>query len=113
VFGTEVLVRFEGIETPEAGNAFRDALLEIAESDAAPLADDEFYYWQLIGLAAVTHTGDPVGTIKEVFETGANDVLVIEGPDGREHLVPFVASFVEVDLATKTATITPIPGLLD
>lgn len=76
-------------------------------------AEDEYYWQDLLGLAVVTDDGTALGTISEILETGANDIYVVSG-HGREYLIPAVASVIaNVDLASKTMTITPLEGLLD
>jgi 16S rRNA processing protein RimM len=58
--------------------------------------------------------GEPIGTVKEIWETGAHDVLVVEGPDGRRVLLPAVGEFLrEIDVAGRRLVIEAIPGLLD
>jgi ribosomal 30S subunit maturation factor RimM len=78
---------------------------------------DEFHDYQLVGLAVVTVTGIPVGTVTDVLHHG-QDLLVIEPapglPAAREVLVPFVAAIaVEVDLAVGRLVIDPPAGLLE
>jgi len=79
------LMRLRGIPTPEAGAEFRGQQVRIAGTDARPLAPGEFYLYQLIGLAVVDESGQPVGTVTDIMETGANDVLIVApvggGPD--------------------------------
>jgi ribosomal 30S subunit maturation factor RimM len=51
--------------------------------------------------------------VREIWETGAHDVLVVEDLDGRDHLIPAVDAFVkEVDRAARLVRIEPVPGLL-
>lgn len=108
----EFLVRFEDIPTPEAAAPFRDALLEIPESEAAPLAPGEYYRWQIEGMEAYTSDGRRLGAVSEVLETGANDVLVIVDEAGAETLVPFVEQFATIDDQNRRVIVTPIPGML-
>jgi 16S rRNA processing protein RimM len=52
--------------------------------------------------------------VKEIWETGAHDVLVVEGEDGRRVLLPAAREFLrEVDVAGRRVVIDVIPGLLD
>lgn len=108
----EFLVRFEDIPTPEAAAVFRDQLLEIPESEATPLPPGEYYRWQIEGMEAVTRDGQHVGTVREVLETGANDVLVIVDDAGAESLVPLIDEFATVDGESRRVVVTPIPGML-
>lgn len=81
--------------------------LEIALPRAAlPPAEEGEYYWQdLLGMQVVNLEGFELGTIKDLMETGANDVLVLEGP--QERLVPFVMDEVvkTVDFEAQVVTV--------
>lgn len=67
-----------------------------APRDAMPATGPGEYYWaDLVGLAVVNETGDGLGVVERLLETGANDVLVVR--DGRrERLLPFVDAVVKV-----------------
>ena len=73
----------------------------VAGADARPLAPGEFYLYQLIGLSVVDEAGQPLGTVTDIMETGANDVIVLAGPEGR--LIPCIADQVirHVDLESR------------
>jgi 16S rRNA processing protein RimM len=92
------LITLEGITTPEAGAELYGLPVRIAGSDARPLAEGEFFLFQLVGLRAETEDGAPLGTVVDLIETGAYDVLVIgERPDTAEQLlVPNHPDFVPV-----------------
>ncbi|MCK9536034.1 MAG: ribosome maturation factor RimM [Bacilli bacterium] len=77
------------------------------------LEDDEYYYYQLIGLKAVDGEGDLIGKIADVQEYPQGAMLVIEQRNGKLSLVPFVGTFVHnIDLENGRVVITPIEGLL-
>jgi 16S rRNA processing protein RimM len=63
-----------------------------------PLSEGRFYHHQLVGLAVLTNSGQPLGTIAEILERPANDVWVTR--DGAvEHLIPATKdAVVEVDV---------------
>ena len=66
-----------------------------------PLEDGDFYWAELEGLRVVTVEGAELGVVKRLMETGANDVLVVQGE--RERLIPYVAAVVRnVDLDSRT-----------
>lgn len=86
--------------------ADRDAAATLLEADIAvaradlPAPDPGEYYWvDLVGLAVRTPDGVPLGKVSAMMETGANDVLVVQGE--RERLIPFVVDecITEVDIA--------------
>jgi 16S rRNA processing protein RimM len=107
-----VVLKFEGIESIEAGEELRDAEICVPESETVELEDGEFFDWQLEGCTAVTVDGEPLGTVKELMRTGGTEVLVIEGE--KEYLVPFAESIcTEVDIENKRIVIDPPEGLLE
>lgn len=108
------VIRFEGIDTPEAADRLRGALLEIDEADLPPLPEDEYYVHDLVGLAVVTTRGEQVGTLEDVLETGSNDVYVVKRPGRKDALIPAIQGvLIEVDLDAGVVTIEAVPGLLD
>lgn len=107
-----IVLKFEGIDSIEAGDDLRDAEICVAESEAVELEEGEFFDWQLEGCTAVTTAGNTLGTVKELMRTGGTEVLVIEGE--REYLVPFAESIcTEVDVENKRIVIDPPDGLLE
>lgn len=82
------LMRIEGISTPETVDRFRGAPLRIRGADARPLAENEYFLYQVIGLEAVDEAGNRLGRVTDLIETGANDVLVITSDDGVDTLLP-------------------------
>ena len=67
---------------------------------------------ELIGCAVESEKGVPLGRVREIWETGASEVLVVEAADGAEHLVP-AALLVEVDVSAQRAVVEVLPGLID
>ena len=64
-------------------------------------SEDEYYWSDLIGLAVVNEEGMRLGTVANLLETGANQVLSVKGDDG-EILIPFVATAIkQVDLQNR------------
>jgi 16S rRNA processing protein RimM len=88
----------------------------LLQRDQLPTPDADEYYWQdLLGLAVVTTEGRELGIIKDILETGANDVYLVRDEATRhEYLIPAIASVIaSVNLQTGCMTITPLEGLLD
>lgn len=77
------------------------------------LSADEYYWSDLIGLSVIIDDGTPLGTIKDIFETGSSDIYVVRG-ESREYLIPAISDVIKsVDLAGSRMVITPLEGLLD
>jgi len=109
--GGRWLVTLGGVDTREAAEALRGAAVTVDESELPELEDGGYYNFQVIGLQVTTPEGESLGTVVEVWETGANDVFVVRGPRG-EFLVPAVAAVIqELDLKGGRVVVTPLPGL--
>ncbi|MFC5179117.1 ribosome maturation factor RimM [Nocardioides taihuensis] len=109
-----LLLTFEEVEGREAAEALRGCLLQTeVPADARPDDPEEFYAHQLAGLAAYDVDGRELGTVTRLVGGGAQDLLVVRTPDGRDALVPFVAALVpEVDLDGGRVVIADRPGLV-
>lgn len=99
--GKNVIARLEGVSDRDQAAELIGAKILI-NRDQLPTLDQGDYYWtQLVGLQVVSIDGDQFGTIDHMLETGANDVMVVQGD--RERLIPFVMEEVikSIDLETN------------
>ena len=69
---------------------YRKCPLLVAREDAVELDDDEYFIADMIGMEVLTEDGKVFGTLKDVMETGANDVYVIDSIEHGEVLVPAI-----------------------
>lgn len=77
-----------------------------------PLEEDEYYLYQIVGLAAWTLQGEYLGRVREVLITGANDVFIVRGPKG-EILLPAIEEVIqEIDLEAGRLTVMLMEGLM-
>jgi 16S rRNA processing protein RimM len=105
------LVKFAGIDSPEALQELRSWTVEIPASEARPLEPDEVFLHDLPGLTLVDAAGVTRGRVIGVEEAGGGILLVVEGPKGRFD-VPFAADIcTRVDLAAKTISVNLPEGL--
>jgi 16S rRNA processing protein RimM len=108
-----VLVRIEGIDSPEAARRLSGRLLAVDRAEALPAPDGSFYPWQLHGARVETRDGREAGTFVRVEPGGGHDLWVI-AHEGRERLIPAVAEIViDVSVADRRIVIDPPEGLLD
>ena len=78
------------------------------------LAEDEYYYHQIIGLIVVDEDDKEIGKIKEILSPGANDVWVVQRKGKKDALIPYIASVVkEIDLANGIVKVELPEGLID
>jgi 16S rRNA processing protein RimM len=102
-----------GVTTREAAEDLRGQEVAIRESEAAPLEAGEYFIHQLYGLAVVAEDGAPIGRVREVLETGANEVLVVARPDQPDALLPMIHDVVqELDIPGGRVVVRLIEGLL-
>lgn len=97
-----LVVKLEGVNDRDAAFACKGMQIAVPR-DALPELDDEdgFYWSDLIGLAVTNQQGVAFGKIVDVFETGANDVIVVQGEV--ERLIPFAEhTVIKVDIAQQT-----------
>lgn len=103
----DLLLAFDGVDTPEAAGLLRGAYLCVAPARARHLPPGEWFVWQLVGLPAVDPEGQAVGVVSDVEAGPAHDVLVVESETG-ERRFPMVSAFVrEVDVAGGRIVLTP------
>ena len=82
------IARFAGIDNRTAAEKLRGTTLSVSRNDLPPLEDGEFYHSDLIGLAVVTDSGEPVGEVRAIENSGATDIVEIEKPDGKSFMIP-------------------------
>jgi 16S rRNA processing protein RimM len=107
-----LLIKFQGLENREQAVKLSGRLLLVTPEELGDSPNDSLWEHQLLGLRVRTMEGRELGEVVEVIETGANDVLVVEGE--RECLIPMIEEIlVGVDLEEGTMVINPMPGLLE
>jgi 16S rRNA processing protein RimM len=108
-----LLVRFEELPDRTTAESARGLLLHTdVPADESPDDPEEFYDHQLVGLSVEDVDGRPLGEIGAVLH-GAQDLLQVRTPDGRDALVPFVTALVpEVDVPGGRVVVADRPGLV-
>ena len=113
-FKNLVIVKFKGIDNINDIEMYKGKDLLISREHAVSLAPDENFIIDLIGLKVVTDEGKDFGTVKDILQTGANDVYVIDGNDGKEYLFPSIKECIlDVNLEEGKVTVHILDGLLD
>ena len=98
-----LIARFRGVGDRDTAERLTNVRLFAPRERLPPLASDEFYHADLIGLAAVTADGSKVGTVVAVHDFGAGDILELQAAGGGPNIMlPFTAAFVpSVDIANR------------
>ncbi len=109
-----LLVRFKGVDTPEAAGQFRNQWVYVKTSELPPLPAGQFYQHQLLGLHVEDEQGKLLGVLVEILETGANDVYVVVDEKGRELLLPAIPPVIlDVQPERGFIRVHLLDGLLD
>lgn len=102
VVNGELQVKFEGINDRDLAFSLRGYTIEIPREAFAPTEEGEYYWADLVGMTVTNKDNTILGKVSNLMETGANDVLVVNGKYG-QILIPFVSQYVEiVDTGSKT-----------
>lgn len=110
----EICVELAGVADRDTAESLRGAEIWIETAQLGALADGEYWVYQLTGCEVEDGAGRRIGRVREVRGTGAQDLLVVDAPDGTEHLIPAVqAWWREVDLERRRIVVELPPGLLE
>jgi 16S rRNA processing protein RimM len=99
--GKTVVAQVMGCHDRATAEKYRGLLVAIPRNRLPPLEQDEYYWSDLVGLEVINEGGERLGIVDALQETGANQVLCVQGTNG-EILIPFISSAIrQVDLAEK------------
>ncbi len=112
-FKEMVILKFEGYDSIEAVQGLVKSELFVERKDGVPLAENEYYIADLIGLKVYSADDEYYGTISDVMQTGANDVYCVTGAKHGEILIPAIRQCIrKVDLREDKMIVDLLPGLL-
>jgi 16S rRNA processing protein RimM len=110
----EVRMALAGVADRESAERLRGKLVVVEASQLEALPEGEYYSYQLIGCRVEGADGQRIGTVREIWPTGAVDVLVVEGENGARQLIPAAEDQLRsVDIEARRIVIEILPGLLD
>ena len=109
-----VILKFKGLDNMNDIEKYRQKSLYVTRKNAVRLQRDEYFIADLIGLKVQDEDGTELGTVKDVIETGANDVYEVEMADGRSLLLPAIKQCIlNVDVENGMMQVHVLEGLLD
>ena len=108
-----VILKFKGIDNINDIEKYKRCSLYVTREHAVALEEDEYFIADMIGMEVCTEDGNIFGTLKDVIETGANDVYVIENAGHGEVLVPAIKECIRsVDIEKGQMMIHLMDGLI-
>lgn len=109
-----VILKFKGLDNINDIEKYRQKSLYVTRKNAVRLQRDEYFIADLIGLKVQDEDGTELGTVKDVIETGANDVYEVQMADGRSLLLPAIKKCIlNVDVENGMMQVHVLEGLLD
>ena len=113
-FKQYAILKFKGINNINDIEKYKGRSLYVTRDQAIPLDEDEYYIADLIGLDVYLENGEKFGVLKDVMETGANDVYIVKTGEGKEVLIPAIHECIlDVDIEENRMEIHLMDGLLD
>jgi 16S rRNA processing protein RimM len=107
-----IVLKLKSINSRTEAEAFRNVAVKIPSSELIQLPENEYYEFDLVGCSVVTIDGIELGEVKELVDTGAAPLLVINGI--KEYLIPFAEEIcTTIDVAQKKIIVNPPSGLLE
>ena len=112
-FKNLAILKFEGIDNINDIEMYKGRELWIPREEAQELGEDEYYVADLIGMEVLLENGEKFGVLRDVMETGANDVYIVDSVEHGEVLLPAIKECIlDVDLEKNTMTVHLMKGLL-
>lgn len=112
-FKQMAILKFRGIDSINDIERYKGKSLWVPREEALPLGEDEYYIADLIGMEVSLEDDTYFGRLKDVIETGANDVYAVETAEGREVLIPAIKECIlQVDVQAGKMRIHLMKGLV-
>ena len=106
------VVKLKGVDSIDDAEELRGAAVLVDTDELEGLEEDEYYWFDLIGLGVYTEDGAFVGKVEDLIDRAEQSVLIVRNA-GAETLIPLAEPIIkEIDLESSKIVITPVDGLL-
>lgn len=107
-----VILKFKGFDSINDIEKYKGKTLWVTREHAVKLQKDEYFVADMIGMEVFLENGDMVGTLKDVMQTGANDVYVVDSQEFGEILLPAIKECIlDVDIEGRKMKVHRMEGL--
>lgn len=107
-----VILKFKGFDSINDIEKYKGKTLWVTRENAVKLEKDEYFVADMIGIEVVLENDEPVGTLKDVIVTGANDVYVVDSEEFGEILLPAIKECIlAVDIEGRKMKVHRMEGL--
>jgi len=109
-----IIAKFSEINSIEEAETFKNCVLTAERDMLGELPEGVYYIADLIGCEVFSDSGEDLGKISDVFNTGANDIYAVSAPQRKDLLIPVTdETIVSVDIENKKVIVHLIEGLED
>lgn len=108
-----VILKLEGIDDMTTAEKYKGSYLKIHRKDARELEEGEYFIADIIGSKVYTDTGDYLGKVDDIYNTGAQDIYVVKDDLGKQILLPSIKDVIlNVDIENQKVTVHLLKGLI-
>lgn len=108
-----VLLMLEGVEDMNEAEKLKGCLIKIHRKDARQLEEGEYFIADIIGSDVYTDTGDYLGKVDDIYNSGAQDIYVVKDELGKQVLLPSIKEVIlNVDIENQKVTVHLLKGLI-
>ena len=108
----QVILKFKGCDSVEEAEGLRNTYLFVKREDLGKLPEGVYYIADLIGLEVYTDENELLGTVDDIYSTGANDIYVVKDEMGKTKLLPGIPDVIQkIDLENAKITVHLLEGL--
>lgn len=112
--GKFIIFKFKSVDDMNTAERLKNAQLLVTRDELTPLPEGSYYIFDIVGLDVFTSAGNHLGKVKDVIQTGANDVYVVEGDAGQQLLIPALKQVVlKIDIEAGKMVVELPEGLED
>jgi 16S rRNA processing protein RimM len=106
------LLTLEGLTSRDQAEQYRGAEI-FCDKECLPREENEYFWYELLGLEVYLETGEHIGRISEIIPSGRYDIYVVQGREKEVHIPAAHEMIREIDLRTGKLIVTPVEGLLE
>ncbi len=109
----QILLKLKGVDTIEEAEKYRNCYLKLPREKAKKLPPNTYFIADLIGLKVHTDEGNLLGTLEDIYNSGASDIYVVKDELGKQILLPAIKDVIkQIDLEEEKVIVHLIKGLV-
>ena len=108
-----ILLKLEGIEDMTMAEKYKGSYIKIHRKNARELEEGEYFIADIIGSDVYTDTGDYLGKVDDIYNSGAQDIYVVKDELGKQVLLPSIKEVIlDIDVKNQKVTVHILKGLI-